>query len=681
MTSKTMPVKKTRLLFLQVDAETEEFESALATLLLNTRDIVSKEFKVEVNVASSFAQIASSTILGDVTNFVVGFFIVFIYVNIMLGRLNFVEQRMFLSLMGLMSVGISIFFSYGVCSLMGLQFGPLHNIIPFLILGIGIDDMFVTTQCFSNLPKDGKERSLHERMGCAMKNAGCAITITSITDFIAFIIGGTTVLPALRSFCIFCAIGILAVYFLQATWFIAWFSLDQRRIEEKRNGSIPCYVHVNYTPNKLSQQNIVATMFQHLADIILRKPAKIMLLFLTAALFGISIYGNVELRQEFNPIWFLPSDSYIAQWHHFNSIYYPSRGEQVTVFIGNLDLPRELVNLEHMHSELLEQKDIIAEIDSWYLGFKNYMETNFLNGKSLFELEKDEFDRRLTQYLFSPGGSQHRFLFQFNHHLACGEPSPTPQLSILSFKHRLMSGPEEQIPAMNRVKTIIRNSNFSSRVFPMAQGYASWETDEVISVELYRNMSLALGCIFITTWILLFNFWACIMVLISVVVTLVNVAGFMHFWGLTIDTVSCTNLIIAIGLCVDYSAHITHTFMVNTGSRERRVKDALINIGPAVLNGGFSTFLAFILLATSKSHVFTSFFKIFFLVVLFGLYNGLILLPLLLSIFGPRSYNHDVSSTNTSDEIEPLKPMIKQSVVQKENQSSETQVERSNSKP
>ena len=50
--------------------------------------------------------------------------------------------------------------------------------------------------------------------------------------------------------------------------------------------------------------------------------------------------------------------------------------------------------------------------------------------------------------------------------------------------------------------------------------------------------------------------------------------------------------------------------MVNTGSRERRVKDALTNIGPAVLNGGFSTFLAFILLATSKSHVFTSFFKV-----------------------------------------------------------------------
>jgi hypothetical protein len=34
------------------------------------------------------------------------------------------------------------------------------------------------------------------------------------------------------------------------------------------------------------------------------------------------------------------------------------------------------------------------------------------------------------------------------------------------------------------------------------------------------------------------------------------------------------------------------------------VKSALANIGPAVLNGGISTFLAFVLLAGSKSFVF-----------------------------------------------------------------------------
>ena len=44
----------------------------------------------------------------------------------------------------------------------------------------------------------------------------------------------------------------------------------------------------------------------------------------------------------------------------------------------------------------------------------------------------------------------------------------------------------------------------------MCIGYASWETDEVISEELYRNVLLAITCVFITTWLLLFNFSASI---------------------------------------------------------------------------------------------------------------------------------------------------------------------------
>lgn len=41
----------------------------------------------------------------------------------------------------------------------------------------------------------------------------------------------------------------------------------------------------------------------------------------------------------------------------------------------------------------------------------------------------------------------------------------------------------------------------------------------------------------------------------------------MHWWGLTIDTVTCIQLVLAIGLAVDYSAHIGHTFMTVTGDR------------------------------------------------------------------------------------------------------------------
>ena len=43
----------------------------------------------------------------------------------------------------------------------------------------------------------------------------------------------------------------------------------------------------------------------------------------------------------------------------------------------------------------------------------------------------------------------------------------------------------------------------------------------------------------------------------------VDVGGMMYFWGLTIDTVTSVMLILAIGLCVDYAAHIGHSFMTS----------------------------------------------------------------------------------------------------------------------
>jgi len=119
--------------------------------------------------------------------------------------------------------------------------------------------------------------------------------------------------------------------------------------------------------------------------------------------------------------------------------------------------------------------------------------------------------------------------------------------------------------------------------------------------------------------------------------------------------VSCINLVIAVGLCVDYSAHIAHCFMGQIGGSDERAIKTLRDIGPAVLNGGFSTFLAFILTAGSTSHVFSTFFKVFFLVALFGLYHALVFLPVVLSVFGnfmksPNSETIHEPENNVTDE-------------------------------
>ena len=85
----------------------------------------------------------------------------------------------------------------------------------------------------------------------------------------------------------------------------------------------------------------------------------------------------------------------------------------------------------------------------------------------------------------------------------------------------------------------------------------------------------------------------------------------MHFWGLTIDVVSCVTLVISVGLSIDYSAHVAHTFLVSPEEdKNKRAIETLSDIGSAVMNGGFSTFLAFVITSTSESHVFLTFFKV-----------------------------------------------------------------------
>lgn len=94
----------------------------------------------------------------------------------------------------------------------------------------------------------------------------------------------------------------------------------------------------------------------------------------------------------------------------------------------------------------------------------------------------------------------------------------------------------------------------------------------------------------------------------------------------------------------DYAAHIGHTFLtISNDDGDKRALLTVETIGGAVLQGGGSTTLAILLLAISDAYTFRTFFKIFTIVVIFGLYYGVVFLPVMLSIIKPKSYSSIVN--------------------------------------
>ena len=85
-------------------------------------------------------------------------------------------------------------------------------------------------------------------------------------------------LPALQSFCLYCAVGIFAVFVFQATLFVACVALDLRRIESNRNGLFVCYKHRNHTANNNHDKlNLRRKIFRKIGEIVNSIPGKVKL--------------------------------------------------------------------------------------------------------------------------------------------------------------------------------------------------------------------------------------------------------------------------------------------------------------------------------------------------------------------------------------------------------------------
>lgn len=626
----------------EVDSDGLLFENAWVNTILNDSDR-HPNIKVYAQAASSFGKVSEESIWGDVKWLVFGMCLMFSFINSTMGRRNLVEQRPLLSLFGLLSCFFSVAISYGLCSALNVPYGPVNSILPILLIGLGVDDMFVIMAAWEDAAKKKPcDTDLVERAAKTMRHAGVAITVTSLTDVTAFLVGASTDLPALRSFCIYAAAGIFAVYVLQATFFLAWLVRDEERMSENRNGMLWFIQHRNWTPSACSQRDLLNEFFKNVyARYLVKTPVRMIVLIFSAVVLGASTWATTNLYQDFNPMWFIPNDSFVYKWFEASSKHFPSNGEKGFIYFENAQLPEDIPALQKLVTDL-ENSEAVESVSAWFTEFNDYLQLN--QEFSNMELNSSVLHNALSVFLKSSSGGP--FLNDINfaeETVNCELPAPNFNTFRISLIHKPAPEPAIQSKFLSIVHNIINKSSIQGTRYAWAQAYSVWETNEVVGFELVRNLILAGVVVGIITLILLASAWSALLVLLCVTFTVIGVTGVMWVWGLTVDTVSCIAIVLAIGLSVDYAAHIAHAFLTIRGDKTKveRAEEALILVGPAVTHGAASTFLAFSLLGMSTSHVFLSFFKIFTPSVAFGYFYGIAFLPVVLSYIGPESYGNE----------------------------------------
>lgn len=215
---------------------------------------------------------------------------------------------------------------------------------------------------------------------------------------------------------------------------------------------------------------------------------------------------------------------------------------------------------------------------------------------------------------------------------------------------KIIDDADRQIDAMDDTRSMVESWTDLGELsrFVYSEKFIAIEGFKVIQKELFFNVGLALGAVAILVLVTVASPVTALLITLAVAMCLMEILGFMYVLGIAIDSVSVINLVLAVGLSVDYSAHIGHCFMTKVGSGEERATEALADIGAAVLSGATSTFLAVVVLLFSSSYVFSVLSKQFALTVGLGVLHGLVLLPVLLSLCGPKPFASANANSNSN---------------------------------
>jgi Niemann-Pick C1 protein len=635
------------------------FENEMKNYLkLVAEDAKSRGLRLSFSTEVSLEQELNKSTNTDAKIVVVSYIVMFLYASLALGSTTltvrsilrnpanaFVQSKFMLGIVGILIVLMSVSASVGLFSAAGIKVTLIiAEVIPFLVLAVGVDNIFLIVHEFERVNISHPEGAIPERVARALGRMGPSILLSALTETTAFALGCAVGMPAVRNFAAYAAGAVFINALLQVTMFIAVLSLNQQRVENNRADCFPCvslktdtgYMNGGMGHGAGEEGGLQRFIRKTYAPALLGKKTKVGIIAVFFGIFtlGVALFPQVELGLDQRIA--VPSDSYLIPY--FNDLYdYLDVGPPVYFVTKDLNVTERapqkelcgrfstcdegsLANIIEAERKRPEVSFLSASAANWLDDFFLWLNPEnekccvnekgypcFVDRQPAWNMtlsgmpEGQEFIHYLEKWVEAPtteecpiGGKA-----AYSDALVIDSKHLTIPASHFRTSHTPLRSQKDFIAAYTAARRISReiSEDVETEVFPYSKFYIFF--DQYVSIVRLAGALIgsALAAVLVITTILLGSLRTALIVTLVVGMTVSAIIGSMAVMGVSLNAVSLVNLIICVGISVEFTAHIARAFTFPSRAtmeraprhrfrgRDARAWTAMVNVASSVISG------------------------------------------------------------------------------------------------